>query len=189
MRIDHLAFRVANSFKTTNFFKHALGYRNCPRIPKGFQVDFDDGTFAQCQVLIPPERIHQGMPWKILGNSSLKPLDRQIYYQPPEIFISEGSQGSIVDRWVKKHGNSLHHIALQVPNINEVKHEWEREGGLGFASERVLLCPGLKQIFSEPDDLTGVIWELIEREPDENGFCEENVRDLMLSTDAGYDGK
>jgi len=179
MRIDHLAFRVLNRHKAANFFCSALKYQKST----DFRVDFKDGTNAKCFVMTPPERkqwdSHLVLPWAlkspILGASS-------IYHQPPEVFISQGSPGSIVDRWVAENGNRLHHVALQVDNIEEVKNEWEDLGFAEFSSPEILQCPGLKQIFTKPSDLTGFIWELIEREPGEQGFCNENVKNLMLSS-------
>ena len=43
-----------------------------------------------------------------------------------------------------------------------------------------MTCPGLVQVFTKPSELTGIIYELISREGD--GFCEDNVKDLMNST-------
>ena len=184
MRIDHLAYRVKDRKKTSDFFINAMGYKRCFRVPDGFQVNFDDGTFAKCTVLVPSERKVNGMPWEHL--LPIKHLSQenieQEYHAPPEIFISEGSPGSIVDKWVKKNGNRLHHVALQVKDIRATKKQWEEAGYATFASEDVLTCPGLQQIFSDPCELTGNIWELIERDPKDNGFCEENVKNLMLST-------
>lgn len=188
MRIDHIAFRVQDRFKTAKFFREALGYDFCPRVgDQGFRVDFDDGTWADCLVLRPSERASVPLPWSVI--SPLGPMGERIdrsqeYHTPPEVFISEGSPGSIVDKWVKAHGgNNLHHIALQVDSIEETKKQWETAGYANFASPDVLVCPGLRQIFTDPSELTGVVWELIEREPGDDGFCKKNVRDLMLSTD------
>ena len=133
MRIDHLAFRVANRKKTAQFLTKALGYRPCHRIPNGFRVDFPDKTYADCTVLVPPERKVSGMSWNYLvpippkikvekNGYQADQGDLQEYQIPPEIFISQGSQGSIVDRWVQKNGNKLHHIAIQVDNIEKVKN-------------------------------------------------------------------
>ena len=171
MRIDHLAFRVASRHHTANFFKKALGYRQCIRVPRGFKVNFDDGTFAKCSVLIPPERKINGMSWNMLMPVPNFPEKLQEYHQPPEIFISEGSPNSIVDKWVKRNGNRLHHVALQVDDIDATKSEWIKNGFATFATEESLECPGLKQIFTDPSELTGCVWELIERGPNDNGFC------------------
>jgi len=59
--------------------------------------------------------------------------------------------------------------------------EWSEECGIKFLSEKPLQCPGLIQVFTEPHPVTGIIYELIERES--QGFCKENVKDLMESTD------
>ena len=40
--------------------------------------------------------------------------------------------------------------------------------------------PGLVQVFTKPSELTGVIYELINREGE--GFCKDNVKALMEST-------
>jgi catechol 2,3-dioxygenase-like lactoylglutathione lyase family enzyme len=186
MRIDHIAFRVANQATTALFFQKAMNYQISPKLPKGFRVDFKDSTFADCLVLTPPNRKSERMPWvqQVEIPFLLPKLEMQEYHQPPEIFISQGSPGSIVDRWVKENkGNGLHHIALQVDDIEAMQKKWQESGYARFSSDKPLLCPGLKQIFTAPSTLTGFIWELIEREPGEQGFCEQNVRNLMLSTD------
>ena len=58
--------------------------------------------------------------------------------------------------------------------------EWSMKGYVEFATEAPLTCPGLVQIFTKPSELTGVIYELIERE--NHGFCQTNVKALMEST-------
>lgn len=188
MRIDHLAFRVRDHRETAEFFIKAMGYRYCDRVgTDGFRVDFEDGTWADCLVLVPPERKINGMSWTTMvpaiipGEDGID--DNQEYHLPPEVFISQGSPDSIVDRWVEKNGNRLHHIALQVDDIESVKSEWKKAGYATFANDQVLTCPGLKQIFTDPSELTGFIWELIERDPNDDGFCITNVRNLMISTD------
>ena len=55
-----------------------------------------------------------------------------------------------------------------------------KDFGVEFASEEPLRCPGLTQVFTKPMKLTGVIYEFIEREA--QGFCADNVKDLMKST-------
>ena len=104
------------------------------------------------------------------------------YHYPPEIFVSEGSQGSIVDTWVTQKGSGLHHIALLVDSVSETKKEWEELGYAEFTTNEPTKCPGLTQIFTKPSDITGVVYELIERANNEDGFCAHNVRNLMTST-------
>ena len=58
--------------------------------------------------------------------------------------------------------------------------KWTKQGYAEFLSEEPMTCPGLVQVFTKPSELTGVIYELISRQGD--GFCEDNVKNLMLST-------
>ena len=50
-----------------------------------------------------------------------------------------------------------------------------------FTTDKPLTCHGLVQAFTKPSELTGIIYEFIEREG--HGFCETNVKDLMKSTE------
>ncbi len=56
----------------------------------------------------------------------------------------------------------------------------QEKGYAEFTTDGPLRCPGLTQCFTKPSQLTGVIYEFIERQG--QGFCEENVKDLMNST-------
>ena len=53
MRLDHIAYRAKDRYKTAKFFKDALGYE----IGTEFQIKFDDGGTADCLALVPPERM------------------------------------------------------------------------------------------------------------------------------------
>lgn len=152
MILDHIAYRVKDRLAAVERHKQ-LGYRE----GTVFTVDFDDGSHALCSVMIPTAG--------------------------PEVFISEGSPGSIVDRWVDSHGGTgaVHHMAYQSTNVQSTMDELVARG-VEFLSDKPLTCPGLVQVFTKPDPVTGIIYEYIERHG-ENGFCEENVKDLMESTD------
>lgn len=101
---------------------------------------------------------------------------------PPEIFVSDGTPDSIVGKWVAARDNvgGIHHIAYQVESVEKTMEEWKSKGYAEFSSTKPLTCPGLTQVFTKPSQLTGVIYEFIERE--EYGFCKENVQALMEST-------
>lgn len=179
MRIDHIAFRTKDRFKTANFFIECFGYRIADDLPAGFKIQFDDGSSADCLVLLPPEQITGKMPWMMeyfFDNEFTN------YHIAPEIFISDGTNDSIVGNWVKERGNigGIHHIAYQVESVERKMEEWKTKGYAEFATEKPMTCPGLIQIFTKPSELTGVIYELIERE--NHGFCKENVKSLMEST-------
>ena len=107
------------------------------------------------------------------------------YHLAPEIFVSEGTPGSIVDRWVKERGGigGVHHMAYNTDDINSVVKEW-KDHDIEFLSDEVIDCPDddMRQIFTKPQPLLGgMIIELIER--GDKGFCQNSVKDLMESTD------
>ena len=85
-------------------------------------------------------------------------------------------------KWVARRDGigGIHHIAYQVENVEKTMKEWQDKGYAEFASTKPLTCPGLVQVFTKPSELTGVIYEFIER--GEHGFCVANVKDLMEST-------
>ena len=87
-----------------------------------------------------------------------------------------------ISEWVKKHGPGIHHLAYEVDSVENTMQEW-RTKGIKFTTDAPLACPGLVQAFTVPNPITGIIYEIIERES--QGFCKENVKDLMESTD-GY---
>ena len=158
MRLDHIAYRVKDRYKTAQFFIDTMKYK----IETEFKIDFDDGTNADCLVLQ-----SQGLRFKDL----------------PELFISDGDVGSIVGDWVEeKKGGGVHHLAYQVDDVEKTMNEWKDMGYVEFLTEKPLVCedPKLTQVFTKPLELTGVIYELIER--DTQGFCEKNTKKLMEST-------
>lgn len=180
MRLDHIAYRVANRENTTAFFIKCLGYRIAEELPDGFQIEFEDNTKAKCNVLLPPEELDMKTPW-----SHLEVFENNIsqeYHKPPEIFVSEGTSGSIVEEWVNKRDGvgGIHHLAYQVESVEAIMKEWSEKGYAEFTTKAPLSCPGLIQCFTKPSALTGIIYEFIERET--VGFCKDNVKDLMNST-------
>ena len=180
MRLDHIAYRVANREQTAQFFIKCLAYRIAEELPDGFQIEFEDNTKAQCYVLLPPEELDMKTPW-----SHMELLERgssQEYHKPPEIFVSEGTPGSIVEEWVNKRDEvgGIHHLAYQVDSVVDTMKEWQEKGYGEFTTKEPLTCPGLSQCFTKPSALTGIIYEFIERES--VGFCKDNVKQLMNST-------
>lgn len=205
-RLDHIAYRVADRNKTAKFFIEAFGYRRQTE----FDIKFPDGTCCACIALEPPEKIDTGPPlppemqtpassqiWKctqtIVVGGSVCNSDGSTpkghgyhdveFHMAPEIFISSSEDPeSIVSKWVINRGGvgGIHHIAYQVDSVEETMKEWQKKGYAEFSSDKPLTCPGLTQVFTKPSELTGVIYEFIER--GEHGFCAENVQALMEST-------
>ncbi len=188
MRLDHIAYRVADRKKTAQFFIDAFGYK----VQTEFDINFPDGTTAKCIALEPPEKPKvEKLHWLIrqyVGpntDTTEKDIDHTKFAEfhlPPEIFVSDGTPDSIVGKWVARRDGigGVHHIAYQVESVEKTMEEWKLKGYAEFSSGKPLTCPGLTQVFTKPSELTGVIYEFIER--GEHGFCKENVKDLMEST-------
>lgn len=179
MRIDHIAYRVRNRFETAEFFIKCFGYRLAEDLPDGFQIKFEDESTADCLVLLPSEQLTGSMPWMTelyYGGEFTS------YHMAPEIFISDGTDDSIVGKWVMERNGvgGIHHIAYQVDDVEKTMCEWQQKGFAEFATKDPLKCPGLVQVFTKPSVLTGVIYEFITRE--DHGFCKDNVKLLMEST-------
>lgn len=184
MRLDHIAYRVKDRHKTVDFFLKAFGYK----VQTEFDLKFDDGTNVKCFALEPPEKVLQleypwvhWMPPHLMADGSVR--EAQEYHLAPEIFVSDGDPESIVGQWVAKRDGvgGIHHLAYQVPSVQDQMDIWREKGYAEFTTENPLTCPGLTQVFTKPSVLTGVIYEFIERGA--HGFCKDNVRNLMLSTD------
>ena len=174
MRIDHIAYRVKDRYKTVKFFEEGFGYK----VADEFEVNFDDGSFAKCIALEPPEKI-QCMPYSHVAFGVWD------LHTAPEVFVSDGTPDSIVGKWVAERGDvgGIHHIAYQVDSVEDTMKEWKEKGYAEFTTDKPLMCPGLTQCFTKPSDLTGVIYEFIERAEGTQGFCKDNVKDLMESTE------
>ena len=182
MRLDHIAYRVKDRYKTTEFFKKAFSYK----VGTEFQIEFDDGSKADCLALTPPEVRHPDTTYwspHALQSAPYAPIKAE-YHAPPEIFVSDGSEGSIVGDWVAEREGigGIHHIAYQVEDVAAVMKEWKERGYAEFYSEEPITCkdPNLTQVFTKPSELTGVMYEFINREG--AGFCKDSVKELMEST-------
>ncbi len=182
MRLDHIAYRVKDRHKTVDFFRKAFGYK----IGSEFKVKFDDGSCADCFALTPPETRHPDPSFWTQHVSDIAPYGslRSEYHAPPEIFVSDGSAGSIVGNWVAERGGigGIHHVAYQVADVSAVMEDWKTKGFAEFYSEKPIVCesPNLVQVFTKPSELTGVMYEFITREG--AGFCKDSVKKLMEST-------
>lgn len=195
MRLDHIAYRVSDRKKSADFFIAAFGYR----VQQEFDINFPDGTCAKCIALEPPEkRSDVVMPWKLEGqvgvnhtawSSDGAALTREFpitaeFHLAPEIFVSDGTEGSVVGDWVKVRNGvgGVHHMAYQVEDVRQTMKTWIDNGWAEFTTKDVLTCPEdeLDQVFSMPSPLTGVIYEFIKR--GSRGFCNKNVEKLMTST-------
>ena len=104
----------------------------------------------------------------------------------PVIVISEGlDDESIVEKYCKKFGSRVHHLAYSVKDIEKIV-EIQKGRGIEFTSESIIGSEeeGIKQIFTMPTKTSNHIIEYIQRFGDFDGFFSpSNVADLMLSTE------
>lgn len=187
MRLDHIAYRTADRIKTAEFFIQAFGYK----IQTEFDLQFDNNEKVKCIALEPPEKlplsvnllpwVHQGVIYEQKEQFIQEYL--QEYHMPPEIFVSDGDPNTIVGKWVaaREGIGGVHHFAYQVNSVQEKMQEWQNKGYAEFTSKEPFKCPGLTQVFTKPSQLTGVVYEFIERS--DHGFCRDNVKNLMISSD------
>lgn len=174
-RIDHLALRTKNRHEAADFFIKVLDYKI------GTEFDVPE-VGAKCLVLEPNSKIDKNLPltWPLMWQNGIQ-ID---YNFPPEIFISDSDDPeSIVSKWVEKHGVGLHHIAINVHNIEQVVEEWKKNNYAEFTTEEIIKCEsnGLKQIFTKEQSSFGFIIELIEKK--DQAFCESSIALLMRSTE------
>ena len=145
---------------------------------------------ASCIVLEPPEKVRASLPYRvsvgprwIIEDNQQWCLNETDYDLAPEVFVSDGTDESIVGRWVAARGGvgGIHHLAYQTEDVRAVAKEWLDKGWGEFNGD-ILTCPDddLDQIFTRPHPLTGVIYEFIKR--GKHGFCQANVGKLMEST-------
>lgn len=185
MRLDHIAYRVKDRVKTSEFFQKAFGYK----IQEEFDIKFDDGSMAKCIAMEPPEKTVDGFSSTMKFNPFVSKLDtlsnlcKELeYHMAPEIFISDGDPNSIIGKWVAERGGigGVHHIAYQVESVEDAMAHWKTMGYAEFSTNEPLRCEGITQVFSKPSLLTGVVYEFISR--GSRGFCKENVKALMESS-------
>lgn len=174
-----MAYRVRDRYKTAEFLNKTMGYRIDPDLPDGFSLKFEDGTTTDCLVLLPEENKTKTLDW--IFHTGLP--SQQAYHIPPEVFVSDGGDGSIVGEWVKKMNNGvggIHHLAYQVDSVQAVMDQMIKDGMAEFTSIKPIECDGLVQVFTKPSPYTGIIYEFISRGI--HGFCKDSVKDLMKST-------
>ena len=151
--LDHIAFRVADVRPVVDFYTSLLGFR----IVQEMTLDFG-GTRAISRILgLPGSRFY--------------------------IFVDQGlDTDNIITKWVAKHGNGLHHMAYLVDDIHAAEDRLRKQG-MTFTTDRVVdTGGGLKQLFSLPHPDTGIITEIIERQREDVFFVQENVIQLIKST-------
>ena len=153
-RLDHIAFRVADMNPVVDFYTSTLSFK----IVQELTLDFA-GSKALSTVLHLP------------GN-------------PFYIFVDQGmDSGNIITKWVEQYGSGLHHMAYLVDDIHAAAEQLKKQGMKFTTDEIIDTGGGLKQLFSLPNPMTGILTEIIEREKEGIFFVQENVVQLIKSTE------
>ena len=174
MRIDHLAFRVHDRQKTVNFLCDALGYKVQQEFPIYFNEEQTE--MAMCTALEPPEKLDAA---GAVDDGPAGPRPAGVPHPAGDLRSARGRPAASSTTG-SRHDPGIHHIAIQVDSVEKTMGEWQRKGWAEFTSDAPMKCEGLTQVFTKPSELTGVIFEFIERGA--FGFCKENVKALMEST-------
>lgn len=153
-RLDHIAFRVADVKPVVDFYVNTLGFR----IVQEMGLDIG-GSKALSNVLNLP-----GTPFYI--------------------FVDQGlDEKNLITQWVRKNGSGLHHMAYLVDDIEDAAAELKNRGMVFTTDAVVDTGGGLKQLFTTPHSITGVITEIIQRYKDDVFFVQGNVVQLIESTE------
>jgi methylmalonyl-CoA epimerase len=80
-----------------------------------------------------------------------------------ELIEPVGPQG-MIQRFVEKRGEGMHHISLQVEDL-EAEMKRLRTLGVQFSSEEPALVSDTKVVFIQPRSANGLLIELIQRKP------------------------
>lgn len=153
-RLDHIAFRVKDIQPVVDFYTSTLGFKVVQK------MEMDLGGTKAC--------------------SNVLNLSGAHFY----IFVDQGlDEDNIISRWVRKNGNGLHHMAYLVEDIFEAADGLKKQGMTFTTDEVVDTGGGLKQLFTLPNPDTGLITEIIQREQEDIFFVQENVIQLIQSTE------
>jgi methylmalonyl-CoA epimerase len=132
-RIDHVAIIVHNIEQALVFYRDTLGL-----IPRAIKE-------------VPSEQVRIAfLPMGGPGGSELE-------------LIEPTNPDSSLARFLEKRGEGLHHICLEVADIDASLHELQEQGASILDREPRQAAEG-RAIFLHPKDTHGVLLELLERQ-------------------------
>jgi 4-hydroxyphenylpyruvate dioxygenase-like putative hemolysin len=113
---------------------------------------------------------------KISGGSTGM-VSAEMEHHGIKFVLCQGTEpASQVSRLIEHAGPGVAHIALEVADAGKAENAL-RERGMRFDTA-LIRGPGLNQIFSSRDPNTGLSFEFIERNGEQD-FLEENIQDLF----------
>jgi methylmalonyl-CoA epimerase len=74
------------------------------------------------------------------------------------------SHDSVIGKFISKRGEGLHHISLQVPDLNAAVRKLKQDGVQLVSDEIKIGAGGHRYIFVHPSTAGGVLLELVESE-------------------------
>jgi methylmalonyl-CoA epimerase len=133
-RIDHVAIIVRNIEQALSFYRYTLGI-----VPSAIKE-------------VPSEQVR--IAFLPLGGP-----------QGSEIELVEPlNADSSLAKFLEKRGEGLHHICLEVDDINAALHEMQEKGAPVLDTQPRVAAEG-RAIFLHPKGTNGVLLELIEKGP------------------------
>lgn len=93
------------------------------------------------------------------------------------VLVQGSSPESQVSRYVEAYGPGVQHIAIQVEDLPTVV-ERLRANGLEFDTS-IIQGSGIRQAFTHRDEVSGMMYELIERQRPDGHFTDESVAELF----------
>ncbi len=76
------------------------------------------------------------------------------------------SQDSVIDRFIQRHGEGLHHVAVQVDDLDAAVERLKRSGSRLVGEKIQIGAEGYRYMFVHPASTGGVLLELVQREPE-----------------------
>lgn len=76
------------------------------------------------------------------------------------------SQDSVIDRFIERHGEGLHHVAVQVDDLDAAVERLKRSGSRLVGEKIQIGAEGYRYMFVHPASTGGVLLELVQREPE-----------------------
>lgn len=96
------------------------------------------------------------------------------------VLVQGTTPTSNVSRYIDAFGPGAQHVALLVENIEAVVEDLKDT--VGFDTH-IIVGPNLKQAFTHRDEVSGMVWELVER-GNFDGFQDANVQQLLDALEA-----
>ncbi len=131
-RIDHVAIIVRNIEQALTFYRDTLGIE-----PSKIQE-------------VPTEQVHIAfLPMGGPGGSEIE-------------LIEPTTPDSSLSKFLEKRGEGMHHICLEVENIDDALREMQAKGAVVLDEQPRIAAEG-RAIFLHPKGTNGVLLELLEK--------------------------